>query len=294
MAQRFKGEFSPNGGKGQPNLARAKRSRVGGRVNLLFFAPFMLIFKAFSSEPLVMATYLAALGSFILGAWLTREGLLAQKAYEARTVARKPAMPRKILGAYFTGLGLGLTGLAGHGALEALIFGGLGVALHLFAFGLDPLKSKGAEGIDEFQNQRVMEAVEDGERQLKAIHQAIRSLNEQALLDAVDAFSQSVRMMFRAIEADPRDLVTARKYLKVYLRAARDASDKFAELYQRAHSPEARQDYLELLADLNVHFAKRTQAFLADDKIDLDIEIGVLRDRLKSEGVALNLSERDN
>jgi len=100
--------------------------------------------------------------------------------------------------------------------------------------------------------------------------------------------------MLRAIEADPRDLTAARKYLSVYLRAACDASEKFSDLYQRTGNAKTRDDYVKLIEDLDQNFARKTQVFLADDHIDLDIEIGVLRDRLKSEGVALHLNEREN
>jgi len=241
-----------------------------------------------------MATYLGALGSFLLGAWLTREGLLAQDAFEARAIARRPAIPRKIFGAVMTGVGLGLTGLAGHGPIDAVVFAALGVILHLLAFGLDPLRSKGIVGVDDFQTQRVVKAVEQAEKKLQSLTATIRGLNDRNLLERIEGFAGTVRTMLRAIEADPRDLTAARKYLSVYLRAACEASEKFADLYQRTGNAKTRDDYVKLIADLDQNFARKTQVFLADDHIDLDIEIGVLRDRLKSEGVALHLNEREN
>ena len=294
MAQRYGGKYSPGGRAPDAPLQHAKRSRVGGRVNLLFFAPLFLVIKAFSSEPVVMATYLGALGSFLLGAWLTREGLLAQDAFEARAIARRPAIPRKIFGAVMTGVGLGLTGLAGHGPIDAVIFAALGVVLHLLAFGLDPMRSKGIDGVDDFQTQRVVKAVEQAEQSLQILTATIRGLNDRNLLERIEGFAGTVRTMLRAIEADPRDLTAARKYLSVYLRAACEASEKFADLYQRTGNAKTRDDYVKLIEDLDQNFARKTQVFLADDHIDLDIEIGVLRDRLKSEGVALHLNEREN
>ena len=294
MAQRYGGKYSPGGRAPDAPLQHAKRSRVGGRVNLLFFAPLFLVIKAFSSEPVVMATYLGALGSFLLGAWLTREGLLAQDAFEARAIARRPAIPRKIFGAVMTGVGLGLTGLAGHGPIDAVVFAALGVILHLLAFGLDPLRSKGIDGVDDFQTQRVVKAVEQAEQSLQILTATIRGLNDRNLLERIEGFAGTVRTMLRAIEADPRDLTAARKYLSVYLRAACEASEKFADLYQRTGNAKTRDDYVKLIEDLDQNFARKTQVFLADDHIDLDIEIGVLRDRLKSEGVALHLNEREN
>jgi len=43
-----------------------------------------------------------------------------------------------------------------------------------------------------------------------------------------------------------------------------------------------------LLDDLSGNFAARTEKLLHDDRSDLDIEIGVLRDRLQREGIRPN------
>ena len=64
---------------------------------------------------------------------------------------------------------------------------------------------------------------------------------------------------------------------------ARDASVKFADLYAQNRDPQARSDYEALLTDLETNFASRTQKLLSDNHTDLDVEIQVLRDRLKLE-----------
>ena len=83
----------------------------------------------------------------------------------------------------------------------------------------------------------------------------------------------------------PRDLTGARKYLSVYLRGARDATVKFADLYGRTRDEDARRDYVALLDDLEANFSAQTEKLLTDNRTDLDIEIEVLRDRLAREGV---------
>ncbi|WP_306152967.1 5-bromo-4-chloroindolyl phosphate hydrolysis family protein [Roseovarius sp. MMSF_3281] len=291
MAQRYGGKYSPDGGQGGPapvdrgSFQGAKRTKAGGRVNLLFLAPLPLIFKAFTSEPIDMAMYLAALGLLILAAWLTREGILAQEAYEARKVARRPALPRKIVGSLATGLGLGIAGFAGFGALEAVIFAALGAVIHSFAFGLDPLKDKGAEGVDMFQTDRVARAVDEAEKHLVAMSEAIKRAGDRQLEGRVERFKSTARDLFRTVEEDPRDLTAARKYLSVYLLGAKDATVKFADIYSRNRDSAARQDYLTLLDDLEGNFAARTEKLLLDDRSDLTIEIDVLRDRLQREGI---------
>jgi len=288
MAQRFGGEFSPDPQGGPtPNPALGqRRTRAGFRVNLLFLLPLPLIWKAFTGTPIQMASYLGALALMLLAAWLTREGLQAEDAFHARKVARRPALPRKILGAVALALGLGLTGLAGHGALAAGIFALLGLGLHLAAFGLDPLRGKGVEGIDAFQQDRVARAVDEAEAHLGAMATHIDALRDRKLEARLESFAATAREMFRIVEEDPRDLTASRRYLGVYLLGARDATIKFADLFQRTRDEPARTEYLTLLDDLEQSFAARSKKLLLDDKTDLDVEIEVLRERLAREGVA--------
>lgn len=291
MARRYGGAYSP-GGTGAATAhdvpavtpAMAQRHPVGARINMLFVLPFLFAIKAFFAEPLGLALTLGGFGALLLAAWLTREGALAQAAYDARKVARRPAIPRKIFGSALTGLGLGLVGLAG-GPAEAAIFGSLGAALHFGAFGADPLRDKGMDGIDAHQTDRAARAIEDAEDTLAEMADAIRRAADRALVDRVDRFATNIRPLFRAVQDDPRQLSAARRYLGVYLTGARDATVKFADLYARERDMQARRDYEALLDDLESQFALRRAALLEDNRTDLDIEIEVLRERLDREGI---------
>ncbi len=289
MAQRYGGRYSPGAG---PNAGRQgafegkRRTRAGGRVNALFFAPFLFVLTAFRQEPTGLALDLAAFATLILAAWLTREGLRAQEVYEARTIAHRPAIPRKIFGSVLTGAGLFLGGLAPEGGLlNPVIFAGLGFVLHLFAFGPDPMRSKGMEGIDQHQSNRVARAVDEAEGHLAAMKDAILRAGDRNLEARVERFQATAREMFRTVENDPRDLVAARRYLGVYLLGAKDATAQFADIWARSRDPKARADYEALLDDLEANFAARTRTLLEDDRSALDIEIEVLRERLQREGI---------
>ncbi len=102
MAERFGGKFSPDGSQRpdapqtKPAYAGKVRTKAGGRVNLLFLAPLPLVVTAFFREPTGLALNMIAFAVLILAAWMTREGMLAQEAYDARKIAKRPALPRKI------------------------------------------------------------------------------------------------------------------------------------------------------------------------------------------------------
>lgn len=298
MAQRYGGKYSPqgqaggqNGGPGtdQGSFRGARPTRAGGRVNFLFLAPLPLIWQAFTSGPSGLALNLIALGTLLLAAWLTREGLLAQEAYEARKVARRPAIPRKILGSLLTGAGLFIAGFAADPGLVApLIYAVVGTALHFAAFGPDPMTNKGMEGIDEFETDRVARYVDQAEAHLKSMTDAVKRAGDREVEARVERFQSKVRELLRTVEDDPRDLTAARKFMGVYLQGARDATVKFADVYSRTQDRGARSDYMMLLTDLEESFNAKTRALLLDNQSDLNIEIEVLRDRLAREGVRLD------
>ena len=292
MAKRFSGEFSPppqekDAGLPEANSWRGKRrTRAGGRVNLLFLVPLPLALRAFAQEPVGLALTLGGLGLLLLAAWLTREGILAQEAYEARKIARRPAFPRKMAASALTGAGLFAAVFAdGGGLVNAGIFAVLGTVLHSFSFGLDPLRDKGMEGIDTFQQDRVARAVDEAEKHLNEMGDAIKRAGDRKLERRVEQFQTIARDMFRTVEEDPRDLTAARRYLSVYLLGARDATAKFADVFARTGDQKARTDYEALLDDLEKNFASRTAALLDDNKTDMNVEIEVLRERLEREGV---------
>ncbi len=289
MAKRFGGKFSPDDADVQYVEKRpyggAKASKAGFGVNLLFVAPLPLVISMFVGTGAADFGFaLLALGMLLLAAWLTREGILAQEAYDARTVARKPAFPRKICGAALMGLGLATAGFSEMG-LAAIIPGIAGVVLHLFAFGPDPMKNKGFDGIDQFQQDRVARVVDDAESTLGIMSATVQNLGDRTVEARVADFQSTARALFRRVEEDPTDLSAARKYLSVYLTGAKDATQKFAGLYANKRDPKSRQEFLAFLDDLEGNFTAKTETLLANNKTDLDIEMKVLRDRLAREGL---------
>lgn len=280
MAERFGGQYSPN--TAQDPLVRSAQLAPQPRIRLMFILPFLFAANAFFGSPSELLLGMGAFAALLISALLTREGMIAQSAFDARRVARRPALPRKLLGTVFVGFGLFLGARIGHtGTLESGLLGLLGGILHLLAFGADPMRSKGAEGIDQFQTDRVARYIDEAEGYLAGMKDAILRVRERGLELRVETFAETARGLFRTVENDPGDLTAARKYLTVYLVGARDATVKFADLYAQTRDNVARAQYEALLRDLETTFASRSQALLGNGKTGLDIEIDVLRERLK-------------
>ena len=302
MSKRFGGEFSPNGRRDAgaprdsvtaerlevPSFKGRKPMRHGAKLNILFILPLIAAGAALFQPVAGLAVDLTGAGALMLSAWLTRDGVRAEDAFDERKVARRPAIPRKIFGSVLMGTGVGLLVFGGQWNLvAAIIMGAIAGALHLASFGLDPLADKGLEGLDRRETDRIARKIDEAEAVLAQMTDAIKRARDRQLEARVQAFEETVRQMFRQVEADPRDLTAARRYLGVYLQGARDATVQFVDLYARNRDAQVRADYEAFLTDMDTNFARRTTAMLTDDRTNFDVEIEVLRDRLTRENLRI-------
>ena len=298
MAKRFGGRHSPDGPQGGSEVAETRfRDRAAYQVStsarMMFFAPLPLLLSGIGEimqgDVPGMIIELGAFAVFMLGAWLLNDGLKAEQAYNSRKIAKPPAVPRKLFAAALTGIGIAATiWLAADGGMvSGIAAGGFAAVVQLFAHGFDPMKRKGMEGPSSFESERVAKAIEQAEGRLREVSEAASLIGDRSLQTRVERLCDSARAMFRQVEEDPRDLSRARKFLSVYLMGLRDATVKFAALYRKNRSQSARSEYEALLGDLEKSFAQHREELLLDDRSELDVEIEVLRERLKQEGLGV-------
>jgi len=291
VAKRFGGKYSPGGESEQATPAAFDGARVdpvGFRANAMFLPPVVLAVLSINDGALGLAAGLGGAGLLTLGAWLLRGGLQAEMAYSSRKVARRPAIPRKLLAAVLAGLGIAAAAWRVEPGLIAPVLFGLATGgLHLAAFGLDPMKDKGMEGIDTFQQDRVARVVDEAEAYLAEMSDAMLRARDREMEGKLERFQSSARALIRSVEEDPRDLTAARKYLGVYLMGARDATVKYADIYARNRDPHARADYGAPPDDLPQNFAAPPTKLLASDRTDLTAALAVLRARLSRASVRL-------
>ncbi len=297
MGKRYGGKYSPDrasDGQTTPATNRFRNQRAANvhwAARMLFILPLPLlvsgIFEIMSGDAFGMIVELGGFAAFMLSAWLLNEGIKAEDAYNARKIARPPSFPRKIASACLTGLTVaGVTMFTRDGGLlQAIPFGVVASVAQVFAFGTDPMTKKGLEGVNEFETERVAKAIDKAEGLVAQIMDASRRIGDRQLEDRIERLCAQARDVFRVVEEDPRDLPRARKFLSVYLMGARDATAKFADLYSRSRNQQAKADYEALLSDLETSFSSHKERLLLEDRSDLDIEIDVLRQRLKQEGL---------
>lgn len=293
MSKKFGARYSPSNspmanGRDMPLLptGRPPRHPLRWRTTAITLAASPLLIGGFFGDALHMATNFVGFGVISAAMFMTREGLQAEAVYDARRVARRPALPRKSFGTVLTGLGLGISAYEPQaGTVLPALIGAIGASLHYLSFGADPRHDKGMEGIDAVQQDRVSRVVEEGEAHLAAMNDAILRLRDRRLEARVVMFSETARELFRRVQNNPASLTAARRYLGVYLQGARDATIKFVDHYGELPDPAVRAEYEALLADLETNFAARSRDILEGGRDDLDIEVQVLRERLAREGI---------
>lgn len=297
-AQRYGGKFSPDpsgapkgaGAPPPPPFRNRRAQSVSFRARLMFALPVPLLIAGLlsigSGDPVAM---LANLGGFVGltgSAWLLAEGQRAQGAYDARAVARPPAIPRKLFAAGLTGLSIAAVNwFSLDQGLGSIAYGAVAALAHVAAFGVDPLRKKGIAGVDEQAAERVARAIDAAEDYLRETTEAAKGLRDRRLEARVERVCDNARAVFRVVERDPRDLARSRAFMSVYLLGLRDATVKYADLEARGGAPGAKERYEALLSDLETSFGKQRTHLLEDNRGDLDVEIEVLRERLRQDGL---------
>lgn len=267
------------------DAAERLRRRDAGRARRIPWLglPILLaaLFGLVTGSPGLLVGNLGAWALLALGAHLIGQGQKAQEAYDARSMAAAPSLPRKLLGSLAVGAGVGLAATLAFG-LMGPVMGFLSAGLALFAFGVDPMRAKGDAKITDVSITDLDAALTEARGRTTELDRIARALKDRSLGDAVREVNRETERILQRIEQDPGDLRRSRKFLKVYLDGVLEAARKY-ERAQTNVDPETEWKFRKLLRDMRQVAAEHYENLLNDDKTDLDVEIEVLADRLKHE-----------
>ena len=277
-------------------LATAASSARPRRAWTLRIAPFLLAVPLVTNLIAGDVVQIVALGlglAMLLGACALVEAGLAREAdYHARTIAKAPWPPLKLLGAGLVGVGLlvgawwgALTGLAL--ALVLAAAGAIGCGL---AYGLDPRRDKGLSpelarraGL---RTEQVIEAIAEADAKLREIEQSAARLHNRELTDRLARIVAQARAVLAQIEQDPSDLRRARRFLVTYLDGTRDVVRKYTQQQQDLADTELAANFRHVLETVERVFAEQEEVLKRNETMDLEVQIEVLRTQLEREGVA--------
>ena len=87
------------------------------------------------------------------------------------------------------------------------------------------------------------------------------------------------------MEEDPADIRRARRFLNVYLDGAKRVSEGYARTHSRTKQDDLESNFRNVLTTIEDVFDQQHQKLLEHDQLDLDVQIDVLSQQLKKQGV---------
>lgn len=248
-----------------------------------------LIVETVSADIDAAIVLLAAIALQLAGIGLVRQGLKTRQSGGVEAALNSPKL----------GLGLGtaalvialfLTCIAGPaGVVQATgvaVLGGIGLWLGLFtATGAESqangLREKVA-GIDMADLRKQLAEAHGYVKRMRSGGAQLSAKENQAQVERIANQAESV---LEGILADPSDIRRARRFMATYLERATTSVEDFAAAEAKGKAEAHRSDFNATLDVIEKSFADQKQRLDAEDSIDLEVQLDVLRKQMEREGL---------
>lgn len=226
-------------------------------------------------------------GLFLTGAMLTRHGFRQEINLRQQRFQKSTRWPFKTMGGLTVALATALTAWAGagHDLPIAMGFGGGAFVAFVLLYGVDarqmPVKVKEYAG----NMQPITEALQQAEQQIFSIEQAGSRIDQPELNERLTRIIALARDILSEIARDPRDFRRARKFLNTYLDGAERVVNGYAETHTHLRNQTLEDNFRRVLVTIEEVFGQQYQRLLENDLRDLDVDMEVLENQLKSEGL---------
>ncbi len=248
-----------------------------------------LIIETLSADIDAAAVLLGAIALQLAGTGLIRRGLKIRESGGVEAALNSP-VPALGLGLAALTSALFLASLAGPADLAQAIgvaaFGALTLWLALFtATGADTdndgLNEKVA-GIDMADLRRQLAQAHGFVKQMRADGAQLSSNHDQAQVVRIADHAEGV---LEGILADPGDIRRARRFMATYLERATQSVSQFVLAEAKGTASAHRTDFNATLDVIEQAFDEQKQRLDAEDTIDLEVQLDVLRKQMEREGL---------
>lgn len=219
-------------------------------------------------------------GLFLGGAILMRRGLLS-----AGKLGAEP-WPLKTLGSVLVSLATAITAWVGVGHHPAIAAAFAIVALLgcYLTYGFDLKRSRlfrAGRGVNASARAMLAQA----ERSIAAIEQSSRDIRQPELNGRLARITALATQILRRLEEDPRDLRRASKFLVIYLEGVERVVQGYAKTHAQVAAPDLDERFRHALVTIEDAFQEQQKRLLESDVEDLEVQIEVLTQQLKREGI---------
>ncbi|NNC63438.1 MAG: 5-bromo-4-chloroindolyl phosphate hydrolase, partial [Gammaproteobacteria bacterium] len=136
-----------------------------------------------------------------------------------------------------------------------------------------------------YSTEEIVAALSEAEDKIRSIEGAARDIRNPELTRRLKSISQRARRILGVMEEDPADIRRARRFLNVYLDGARRVTEGYARTHRAGQASELEDNFRNVLNTIDGVFKEQHQKLLEHDKLDLDVQIDVLSQQLKKQGV---------
>jgi 5-bromo-4-chloroindolyl phosphate hydrolysis protein len=229
----------------------------------------------------------SAFALYCLAAFWLRKGLMAENPSPQDRLASPSKWRLKLMSALLVTITTGLLAFfSAHQSLimAALYAGGAFLGMYL-SYGFDQRQSQPIMAAHGYSGEEIRKTLADAMAIIKDIEQHNRNIVHTELNQRIDRICEIAEGVIAELEADPRGIRRARKFLNVYLENVQQVIRGYAQTHQQAGSVALEQNFTKALDAIESAFQEQQQKLLEDDVFDLDVKIEVLTAQLKREGI---------
>ncbi len=226
-------------------------------------------------------------GLFLAAAVLTRHGFRQEVNLRQQRFQKAMRLPFKTMGGLSVALATGFTAWAGagHEIATSIAFGAGSFVAFVLLYGLEPYNLPVAVKDHAGDTRVVSEALQQAEQQILRIEESAARINQPELKQRLARISALGRDILTEIARDPRDFRRARKFLNIYLDGAQRVVTGYAETHANLRNQILDENFRRVLVTIEEVFGQQYERLLENDLRDLDIDIEVLENQLKREGL---------
>lgn len=154
---------------------------------------------------------------------------------------------------------------------------------------VDAKDIKGADRLDKEFLAQVVETIKDGEKKVRQMREMKEKVSDFEVRSKIESIGKTLDKIFIELKNDPQDVKKAKKTLGYYLETTIEIIDKYISLSKHRSADSKIAESLnrveKMLTMLDEAFQKQLTGLLENNVMDLDVEIEVLEQNLKSRGM---------
>ena len=268
-----------------PSVNTKKRFQLEkGNFLYVFLAPlFLSIILALIQQKFSLFIFnIIAFGLFFATAKLNTVALNKEYEYHTSTLTKAPR-PLKSLTAVLLGISTLFTAwiAGGQDLVVSIPLALVSVVGYFLYYGFDPQDDK-LENIGDISAQFVIETLATARGKLAKVEEDMKKIKDSSLHSKLRIATDKAYEILNNIEADPKDLRVARKFIIVYIDGIKKVTSSYINVDEADITDDTKDRLNSLLIDIEKRFDKEILRLKQNNQFDLDVQIDVLQEQIKN------------